>query len=164
MATYKTNPVKIIDENTVLVTKAFAKQARIFGTPEYKKWKEIKADLPAAKMVTKKIKKNPEKKTNRNKTYENMKLFIEQQKNAEELLKEFERQKKSSKVTPSPYTAVLEWFEDTFKDYPDYQHLFDEKSVEKNDQAEEKNEQIEEKAEGFIERDASVKKVEKAAA
>ena len=79
MATYKKNTIRIIDENNIQVTKAFAKQARIFGTPEYKKWKEIKADLPEAIMVTKKIKKNPEKKTNRNMTYENMELFIKQQ-------------------------------------------------------------------------------------
>ena len=134
MATYKTNPVKILDEEHVLVTKSFMKQARIFGTPEYKKWKEIKADLPEAIMVTKKIKKNPDKKTNRNKTYENMKLFIEQQKNAEELLKEFERQKKLSKIMPYPYAAVLEWFENTFKNPDEYQPLFAEMSAEKEKQ------------------------------
>ena len=134
MATYKTNPVKILDEEHVLVTKAFVKQARIFGTPEYKKWKEIKADLPGAMMVTKKIKKNPEKKTNRNMTYANMKLFIKQQKNAEELLKEFERQKKLSKIKPYPYAAVLEWFENTFENATDYQRLFAEMSAEKEKQ------------------------------
>ena len=134
MATYKTNPVKILDEGHVLVTKSFMKQARIFGTPEYKKWKEIKADLPEAIMVTKKIKKNPDKKTNRNKTYENMELFIKQQKNAEELLKEFERQKKLSKIMPYPYAAVLEWFENTFKNPDEYQPLFAEMSAEKEKQ------------------------------
>lgn len=134
MATYKTSPVKILDEEHVLVTKSFMKQARIFGTPEYKKWKEIKADLPEAIMVTKKIKKNPDKKTNRNKTYENMELFIKQQKNAEELLKEFERQKKLSKIMPYPYAAVLEWFENTFKNPDEYQPLFAEMSAEKEKQ------------------------------
>ena len=134
MTTYKTNPVKILDEGHVLVTKSFMKQARIFGTPEYKKWKEIKADLPEAIMVTKKIKKNPDKKTNRNKTYENMELFIKQQKNAEELLKEFERQKKLSKIMPYPYAAVLEWFENTFKNPDEYQPLFAEMSAEKEKQ------------------------------
>ena len=137
MATYKTNPVNILDEEHVLVTKSFMKQARIFGTPEYKKWKEIKAELPDAQMVTKKIKKNPEKKTNRNMTYENMELFIKQQENADELLKEFERQKKMSKIKPSPYAAVLEWFEDMFEDSTDYQPLFAEMSAKKEKQKEE---------------------------
>ena len=154
MATYKTNPVKILDEEHVLVTKSFMKQARIFGTPEYKKWKEIKADLPNAQMVTKKIKKNPDKKTNRNKTYENMELFIKQQKNAEELLKEFERQKKLSKIMPYPYAAVLEWFENTFKNPDEYQPLFAEMSAEKEKQKAENTEL-------FIDRYVTAKETEK---
>ena len=154
MATYKTNPVKILDEGHVLVTKSFMKQARIFGTPEYKKWKEIKADLPEAIMVTKKIKKNPDKKTNRNKTYENMELFIKQQKNAEELLKEFERQKKLSKIMPYPYAAVLEWFENTFKNPDEYQSLFAEMSAEKEKQKAENTEL-------FIDRYVTAKETEK---
>ena len=154
MATYKTNPVKILDEEHVLVTKSFMTQARIFGTPEYKKWKEIKADLPEAIMVTKKIKKNPDKKTNRNKTYENMELFIKQQKNAEELLKEFERQKKLSKIMPYPYAAVLEWFENTFKNPDEYQPLFAEMSAEKEKQKAENTEL-------FIDRYVTAKETEK---
>lgn len=142
MTTNKTNAVKILDNGNALVTKAFAKQARIFGTPEYKKWKEIKADLPDAQMVTKKIKKNPDKKTNRNMTYENMELFIRQQENAEELLKEFERQKLLSKVTPAPYNVVLKWFENTFKDSADYQSLFADMSAEKEKQKAENTELI----------------------
>ena len=157
MATYKKNTIRIIDENNIQVTKAFAKQARIFGTPEYKKWKEIKADLPEAIMVTKKIKKNPDKKTNRNKTYENMELFIKQQKNAEELLKEFERQKKLSKIMPYPYAAVLEWFENTFKNPAEYQPMFAEMSAEKEQQKAENTELI-------IERYATAKETEKPAA
>lgn len=52
-----------VDDNHVLVTKEFAKNARIFGMPEYKMWKEIRLDCPTAEMVTKTIKKNPDKKT-----------------------------------------------------------------------------------------------------
>ena len=117
MTTNKTNAVKILDNGNALVTKAFAKQARIFGTPEYKKWKEIKADLPNAQMVTKKIKKNPDKKTNRNKTYENMELFIRQQENAEELLAMFETAKIMSKPLASPYAYVVDWFRTQFPNY-----------------------------------------------
>ena len=41
-AMMKKNAPKFVDDNHVLVTKEFAKNARIFGTPEYKMWKEIK--------------------------------------------------------------------------------------------------------------------------
>ena len=154
MATYKKNTIRIIDENNIQVTKAFAKQARIFGTPEYKKWKEVLAENPAAQMVTKKIKKNPEKKSNRNMTYENMELFIKQQENAKELLKEFERQKKLSKIMPYPYAAVLEWFENTFKNPDEYQPLFAEMSAEKEKQKAENTEL-------FIDRYVTAKETEK---
>ena len=33
------NAPRFIDDNHVLVTKMFAKNARSFGTPEYKMWK-----------------------------------------------------------------------------------------------------------------------------
>ena len=75
-ATMKNAP-RFVDETHVLVTKMFAKNARIFGTAEYKMWKEIRLDCPNAEMVTKTIKKNPNKKVDtKNMTYENMVKFI----------------------------------------------------------------------------------------
>ena len=78
-ATMKNAP-RFVDETHVLVTKMFAKNARIFGTAEYKMWKEIRLDCPNAEMVTKTIKKNPNKKVDtKNMTYENIEktlLFI----------------------------------------------------------------------------------------
>ena len=59
--------IKMISETEAQVTKAFAKNAVILGTDEYKLWKEYRKDFPDAKMVTKTIKKNPEKKTYKNK-------------------------------------------------------------------------------------------------
>ena len=53
--------IKMISETEAQVTKAFAKNAVIFGTEEYKLWREYRKDFPDAKMVTKTIKKNPEK-------------------------------------------------------------------------------------------------------
>ena len=75
-ATMKNAP-RFVDETHVLVTKMFAKNARIFGTAEYKMWKDIRLDCPNAEMVTKTIKKNPNKKVDtKNMTYENMVKFI----------------------------------------------------------------------------------------
>ena len=62
-AMMKKNAPKFVDDTHVLVTKEFAKNARIFGTPEYKLWREIKQDCAAAEMVTKTIKKNTNKRT-----------------------------------------------------------------------------------------------------
>ena len=35
------NAPRFVDDSHVLVTKAFAKNARIFGTPEYKMWRAM---------------------------------------------------------------------------------------------------------------------------
>ena len=54
----KKSAPKFVGENRVQVTREFAKNAMIFGTPEYKLWREIKADCPDAQMELKTIKKS----------------------------------------------------------------------------------------------------------
>ena len=49
----KKNAIIYIDDTHAQVTKAFEKQARIFGTPEYREWKAYRQDFPSAQMVTK---------------------------------------------------------------------------------------------------------------
>lgn len=127
-----TNKILFIDETHAQVTKAFYKQARIFGTPEYKLWRAYLADFPNAQMVTKTIKKNPEKQTNKNHTYANMEEYIRLMK--PELLPEFQKVKKLSKVQPSPYHFVLTWFYQEFPEHDDYKRFFEE--IEKKRQSE----------------------------
>ncbi len=128
MNTKKNLTIVIIEEteNAVIaqVTKSFEKNSRVFGTEEYKIWREFKKDYPLAKMTTKKIKKNPEKKTNKNLTYKNMRTFINEQPNACDLMKQFEREIKLSKVQSNPYRAVLAWFQQTFEGYDNYKEYF----------------------------------------
>ena len=123
--------IKMMSEREAQVTKAFAKNAVIFVTSEYKLWKEYRKDFPNAKMVTKTIKKNPEKKTYKNLTYKNMELFIKVQPvekdendNVIDYMKEFERQKLMAKVQANPYKSVLAWFLEKFKDYSTYKEFF----------------------------------------
>ena len=52
----KRNAIITIDATHAQVTQAFAKQARIFGTSEYKEWRAYCQDFPGAEMVTKTIK------------------------------------------------------------------------------------------------------------
>lgn len=127
MMNVKKNAPKFIDDTHVLVTKEFAKNARIFGTPEYKVWRAIKQDCAAAEMVTKTIKKNPNKRTStKNMTYKHMAIFISQQDKADEHMKEFEKQIALSQVQTNPYRCVLAWFLQTFSDYDDYKKFFEE--------------------------------------
>ena len=123
-ATMKNAP-RFVDETHVLVTKMFAKNARIFGTAEYKMWKEIRLDCPNAEMVTKTIKKNPNKRVDtKNMTYENMALFIREQENAATLMVEFKKQISLSKVQTNPYRFVLAWFLKEFSGYDAYKAYF----------------------------------------
>ena len=121
----KKSAPRFVDDTHVLVTKEFAKKSRIFGTPEYKLWKEIRMDCPEAEMVTKTIKTNPNKRVNtKNMTYERMSIFIKEQDNAEALLAEFKKQVAISKVQVSPYYCVLAWFIQKFENYDGYKTFF----------------------------------------
>lgn len=121
----KKNAPKFVDDTHVLVTKEFAKNARIFGTPEYKLWREIRQDCPNAEMVLKSIKKNPNKKNDtKNMTYERMAIYIREQDEAASLMVEFKKQIALSKVQTNPYRCVLAWFIQKFKDYDDYKTYF----------------------------------------
>ena len=148
----KNMKIEVINETTARVSKAFEKNAKIFGTPEYKLWREYLKEFPNATMTTKEIKKNANKKTYRNMTYKNMKLFIEAQENSEVLKKEFERQKKMSKVQTNPYKAVLAWFCKEFEGYDNYKEFF--KDKEENEEAADKaateNKAVEETTESNV--------------
>lgn len=102
--------ITTLNDKQAQVTKAFQKQAVIFGTEEYKLWREYKKDFPEAQMVVKKIKRNSEKETYKNMTYANMITYIECQPNADQLLAEFDRQKKLASIYKNPYQHVREWF------------------------------------------------------
>ena len=125
----KKSAPKFVDDNHVLVTKEFAKNARIFGTPEYKLWREIRQDCPNAEMVTKTIKKNPNKKNDtKNMTYERMAIYIREQENAASLMIEFKKQISLSKVQTNPYRCVLAWFIQKSEHYDDYKNFFAEEA------------------------------------
>ena len=114
----------VIDENgNGIVTKAFAKQAKIFGTEEYKLWKAFKEEFHEAEMVHKTIKKNPSKKSEPKISYDKMKKFIEDVEDNEAKkaakLAELKKQIELSKVTANPYQTVLNWFK-KYDKYADY--------------------------------------------
>ena len=128
----KKNAPKFVDDTHVQVTKEFAKNARIFGTAEYKLWKEIKVDCPKAEMVLKSIKKNPSKKNDtKNMTYERMAIYIREQDDAATLMVEFKKQISLSKVQTNPYRCVLAWFIQKFENYDDYKIFFAEEAKKK---------------------------------
>lgn len=126
----------LTEEGNGLVTKAFSKQARIFGTPEYKMWKQFVADNEGAEMEIRTVKKNTQSdKYCKNLTYKNMEEHIKTfAKNDEEnkLMEEFKTIIVRSKVQVNPYKYVVNWFKTTFPNYKEIQKSFEEKSEDVN--------------------------------
>ena len=128
----KSNVIRTIDNETAQVTKAFQKNAVIFGTEEFKLWREYLTYFPNAKMTTKSINKNPNQKNRRNLTFKNMVGFIQTQPNAKKLMEEYETIQKRSKVQASPYQYVLSWFEGKFEGYNDLKQFLNEKEEQRS--------------------------------
>ena len=128
-----------IDDEHAQVTKAFEKKACIFGTEEFKRWREYKAMFPNAQMVTKSINKNPNQKTRRNMTFKNMEEYIKTQPNAKELEEEFKTIKQRSKIQKSPYQYVLSWFEAQFEGFNDLDQFMVQKEAERKAKEAENN-------------------------
>ena len=130
----KSAAIVYVNDTTAQVTKAFQKNAVIFGTEEFKLWREYLTYFPNAKMQTKSIKKNPNKKTRRNMTFANMVEYMKTQENSEDLLAEFETMKSRSKVQASPYQYVLSWFEAKFEGYNDLKQFMAQKEEERSNE------------------------------
>lgn len=128
----KSAAIVYVNDTTAQVTKSFQKNACIFGTEEFKLWREYLTYFPNAKMQTKSIKKNPDKKTRRNLTFANMVEYMKTQENSEDLLAEFETMKSRSKIQASPYQYVLSWFEGKFEGYNDLKQFMAQKEEERS--------------------------------
>ena len=123
-----------IDDEHARVTKAFEKKACVFGTEEFKLWREYKAMFPKAQMTTKSIKKSENQKKRRNRTYENMEAYIDtlvDEAVRKAVKAEFKAIKERSKIQTSPYQYVLEWFEAKFKGYDDLEQFMSQKEEER---------------------------------
>lgn len=117
-----------LNGNTATASKSFLKKASVFGTEEYKMFREFRAQNPYVQVVAKTIKKNPDKKTYRNMTYANMREFIKTKEPG--MLSELDEQINLSKVQVNPYRAVLAWFIQKFPKYDEYREFWKDKAVE----------------------------------
>ena len=128
----KKNQIVVLENGNGLVTKAFAKQARIFGTPEYKLWKQFIADNEGAEMEIKKVNKNTQsEKYCKNLTYKNMEEHIETF-DDKKLMEEFKKELVRSKVQVNPYKYMVNWFKATFPNYKEIQKSFDKETEAEN--------------------------------
>lgn len=109
---------KVVDEvkMTVTVSKDFLKKAGQFGTPEFIQALQMRKE--GFTIVERKIKKNPDKQTYADLTYDKMKSVIEgywtDEKVREAKLEEFEYIKRWAKTQPGSYAKVKNWFKEKY--------------------------------------------------
>ena len=115
----------------IVVSKAFLARASQLGTQEFEKVRELMEMLPRYKFVQKEsIKKNPNKKTYRNLTYENMERYIRAtEKNPDIVMERFHNIKERSHAQTSRYAYVKKWF---LQQYPDYTEVTEEQEADTN--------------------------------
>lgn len=106
----KNNTIVLTSESTAIASKSFLKKAMVFGTDEYYTLKGFKSENPTVKVTAREIKKNPNKESYKNLTYDNMVAYIGELANKNELLAEFERQKRMASIAKNKYRYVLNWF------------------------------------------------------
>lgn len=111
----------------VYVCKAFYKNAKFYGTSEYKLWQELLNEHPNAELVVKKRQKTEKMiaASCKNMTYENMTAYIKTQKNSKTMLEEFETVKERSKIQNNPYKYVCDWFSKTYPNYKEHETFKD---------------------------------------
>ena len=100
--------------NEFRMTESFARKASQVGTPEYQMILKVKRDHP---QVT--VKKIVKPKGGRGLNYDMMLNYIRLQENADAMEKEFDRQKRLSRVQTMPYRFVRRWFDDNYPEYYD---------------------------------------------
>ena len=111
---YKIDFVK----NTLTLNYKFADAAfNDYGSPEYRRMKDILADFPQLKVIVEAGRKITTTRKTKRLTYDNMKTYIEQFDNAEELKAMFEKVQLMSKPLASPYKYVQDWFKAQFPNY-----------------------------------------------
>ena len=65
------------DENKIILSSAFKKNANIPGTLEYQKLQEVRRDYPGFKLVTRQFKKNANQNRHEGLTYDYMESYIQ---------------------------------------------------------------------------------------
>ena len=123
----------IHEEEKIIITKKFSKEAGQLGTPAYKTMMQLRTELPGYKFETKTIKKNKNKKSYANLTLKNMKEHIEEMDGKDSVvMKEFENLMTRYKFHAGRYAKIKSWY---LKQYAD-----EYEDANENDDAETENE------------------------
>ena len=101
----------------IIVTKKFLKAAGVYNSPEYKKLKELRAELSTFKLEEKTIEKKAGKKTHKNLTFEKMRehLIVRFGKDSE-TVKRYDYLMEFHKIHAGRYAKIKSWYLEQCKD------------------------------------------------
>lgn len=105
---------------TITLTKKFAKAAGILGSPEYKAFKELRADHEGYAVQVREIAKKENKTSHANLTYDFMKtFFLTVEGKSTENIAKLEKVIELSHGQPGHYAYVKKWFLNLYPNYQD---------------------------------------------
>ena len=114
------------ENNTIEMTKQFAKASGVFGSDAYKMLLEAKNELPTYTVVVKETPKSRKPRDNyKGLTYDYMERYIKDKPNHEDILKEFNELRGISTeyeaiMKKTSYLKVKKWFLTTFPEIDEY--------------------------------------------
>ena len=103
--------------NTIIINLKFQKEAKNPGSNEFNLLTDLMAQLPGFTVCPLPGKVITKTRPTKNLTYKHMEKYISTYENADALLAQFKRVKKTSLVLASPYKYVRKWFVAQFPDY-----------------------------------------------
>ena len=106
------SPIRIDREHRMIILNSeFAKKADLYNTQEYAMLQECKRDYPEFKVITRTIKRNPEKEAYRGLTYSFMETYImSHDRNPQVALYELSEMKLQTYCHSRRYPLVKKWF------------------------------------------------------
>ena len=110
------NTLKIDFENSrIVMDRTFAKKVQNTNSEEYRHLQQVRKDYPTFTVVTRQIKKNPNKETNKGLTYDYMRFYIfthESADNRKKVIEEFEELVLISQCHSQSkrYPVIKNWF------------------------------------------------------
>ena len=115
------NYLRIDDVNRqIVMDREFDKNRQIVGTTEYNMLQQARQDYPTYAVTLRRIKKNPNKQTYKNLTYEYMEEFISKHPFAEERAKEYNEMRLRAKCHMCSYALIKSWFLATYPEVDDF--------------------------------------------
>jgi len=102
---------------TITLTKNFAKAAGTAGTNAYKEMVKLRKDWPGYEMLIREIKRNANKRSYGKLTYKRMREYlIDWEGNDAPAIGEYDRVCQLAKIQSNPYQYVKNWFLKRYKD------------------------------------------------